>query len=422
VLTLLAASRLLLGARRERGTRTGLGGVIARAPLGPTAANGIRFAIEPGRGRTSVPVRTTLVASVVAVLTVVAALTFAAGLDRLLHTPRLFGVTWQLEAEGGGETPAEVRDDVRAIDAVLADERAVRGWSRLAASRVELEGRNVPAVAFTPVEGRVTPTVASGRLPRSADEVALGKRTLDRLGVEVGDRVDARFRDEGRELAVVGRVVLPGLGNYPGGDKTAPGDGAMLTPAGLRSLSPPFDFSRSVIRLDRDADASIVRRRVADRLGRGIEEFRVVGVQRPADVVDLERIRSTPVILAGMLALLGAATVTHALVTTIRRRRRELAMLKTLGFTRGQVSASIAWQASTIAAISVVIGVPLGVAVGRLVWSVLARSIGVVPEPAFAWLAVILALPVLLAGANLVAAGPAWVAGRTRPAAVLRTE
>ena len=162
--------------------------------------------------------------------------------------------------------------------------------------------------------------------------------------------------------------------------------------------------------------------RVRRSLGGGTEEFRVVGVQRPADVVDLERVRTTPVVLAGLLALLGAATVAHALVTTIRRRRRELAMLKTLGFTRRQVSASIAWQASTIAVVAVVVGVPLGVAVGRTLWAVLARSIGVVAEPSVAWLAVALALPVLVLGANAVAAVPAWVAGRTRPATVLRSE
>ena len=193
-------------------------------------------------------------------------------------------------------------------------------------------------------------------------------------------------------------------------------------PDGLRDLAPSFGRSLTVVRLDPGADPDAVAARVRRSLGGGAEEFRVVGVQRPADVVDLERVRTTPVVLAGLLALLGAATVAHALVTTIRRRRRELAMLKTLGFTRRQVSASIAWQASTIAVVAVIVGVPLGVAVGRTLWSVLARSIGVVAEPSVAWLAVALALPVLVLGANAVAAVPAWVAGRTRPAAVLRAE
>ena len=108
LLALVAARRLVLGTDRERAPGPPSRALVARVPFGPSATNGIRFAVEPGRGRTAVPVRTTLVAATVAVLTVVAALTFAAGLDRLLETPRLFGVTWQLEVDGGGETHAEV--------------------------------------------------------------------------------------------------------------------------------------------------------------------------------------------------------------------------------------------------------------------------------------------------------------------------
>jgi predicted lysophospholipase L1 biosynthesis ABC-type transport system permease subunit len=97
-------------------------------------------------------------------------------------------------------------------------------------------------------------------------------------------------------------------------------------------------------------------------------------------------------------------------------------MLKTLGFTRRQVSGAIAWQASTIAVVAVVVGVPIGVAAGRWAWTLLAGSVGFLSEPAVAWLAVALALPILVIGANLVAAVPAWLAARTRPAAVLRSE
>jgi predicted lysophospholipase L1 biosynthesis ABC-type transport system permease subunit len=232
----------------------------------------------------------------------------------------------------------------------------------------------------------------------------------------------AASRNENRELTVVGRVVLPGLGNYPGGDKTSPGDGALVTAGALRALAPAFTFSRNVVRLENGADVTAVREQVSEHIGAGPDDFRVRGVQRPADIVDLDRVRSTPLILAAMLGLLGAATIAHALVTTIRRRRRDLAMLKTLGFTRRQVSSAIAWQASTIAVLAVVIGVPLGVALGRAAWSLLATSIGVLSEPAVAWLAVALALPILLVGANIVAAVPAWLAGRTKPAAVLRSE
>ncbi len=104
LMALLAARRLLVPGGIERGERgTALTRLVTRIGLRPSAASGIRFAMEPGRRRTAVHARTTLVTSAVAVGMVLAALTFAAGLDRLVETPRLFGVTWQLEAEGGGE-------------------------------------------------------------------------------------------------------------------------------------------------------------------------------------------------------------------------------------------------------------------------------------------------------------------------------
>ena len=47
--------------------------------------------------------------------------------------------------------------------------------------------------------------------------------------------------------------------------------------------------------------------------------------------------RGTVVVLAGLLALLSAATLIHILLTAVRRRARDLAILRTLGFVGSQV-------------------------------------------------------------------------------------
>ncbi len=148
----------------------------------------------------------------------------------------------------------------------------------------------------------------------------------------------------------------------------------------------------------------------------------MTGLQRPSDIVSYERVRTTPLVLAGVLALLAIATVTHALVTAVRRRRRDLALLKTLGFTRRQVMGSVAWQASTFAFLALVIGVPVGVIVGRWAWTALADDLGTVAEPIVPVLAVVLAVPVVLLIANAVAYVPGRIAARLRPATVLRSE
>jgi ABC-type lipoprotein release transport system permease subunit len=116
------------------------------------------------------------------------------------------------------------------------------------------------------------------------------------------------------------------------------------------------------------------------------------------------------------------ATVTHALVASVRRRRRDFAILKTLGFARRQVSATVVWQASTMLLIALAVGLPLGVAAGRWAWTVVAEQLGTVAEPVTPLGLVLLTIPAGLLLANLVAALPARVASRLKPATVLRSE
>jgi len=97
-------------------------------------------------------------------------------------------------------------------------------------------------------------------------------------------------------------------------------------------------------------------------------------------------------------------------------------VLKTLGFVRRQVSAAVAWQATTFIVLALVVGLPVGVAAGRWLWQLFAAQLGVPTDPRAPFLAILLAIPVALAVANLLAAGPGLVAGRLKPAPVLRTE
>ena len=56
-------------------------------------------------------------------------------------------------------------------------------------------------------------------------------------------------------------------------------------------------------------------------------------------------------------------------------------MLKVIGFTRRQVAAMVAWQATVAAIIGIAAGVPLGIALGRWLWTLFARQIYAAPEP-----------------------------------------
>src|SRR5205085_2369409 len=112
-----------------------------------------------------------------------------------------------------------------------------------------------------------------------------------------------------------------------------------------------------------------------------VNECSVSTTSRPTDILNYARVRSTPVALAAVLALLAIGVITNILVSSIRRRRGDLAILKTLGFTRHQIAAAVAWQATTLVALALVIGLPLGAALGRAVWASFATNLGVPRNP-----------------------------------------
>lgn len=142
----------------------------------------------------------------------------------------------------------------------------------------------------------------------------------------------------------------------------------------------------------------------------------------PLELVNFGRAVNFPLLFGFLLSVFGAAAMIHLLLVSVARRQAEAALLKVLGFLRVQVAAVVAGQATAVALTGIVIGVPLGIAAGRVAWRVFAINLGVVPAsvvPA----AVLAGLAcAVLVTANLLAAVPARRAARSRPARLLRAE
>jgi ABC-type lipoprotein release transport system permease subunit len=112
----------------------------------------------------------------------------------------------------------------------------------------------------------------------------------------------------------------------------------------------------------------------------------------------------------------------HGLVTSVRRRRRDLAILKTLGMRRRDVSWVVAWQASTVALLALVIGVPIGILAGNVAWSAFSDQLGTVTETAVSLAALLVLVPAVVLVVNLAAAIPGRMAAGTPAALTLRSE
>jgi hypothetical protein len=385
---------------------------LAGAGGPPSAVLGARLAFESGSGGTAVPARTATIGAVVAVLAVAAAITFGASLDRLTTTPALQGWTWDVMV-GDPRGPLDGPDQI--ARRLTADPR-VAGVSSLATppdQSVRIDGVKQVALGLDQLQGAVSPPTLQGRQARSADEVALGPATLQSIGRRIGDVVEVAAGDRRRRMRIVGTTLLQSrLHN----DLTID-TGALLTSDGLRALRPDTGPSLFLVEYAHGVDTDRAFLALQRDFGRI-----VVRPMSDEEVENLARVGGLPYLLAGLLAVLGVGTVGHMLVTSVRHRRRDLAVLKTLGFVRGQVRATVAWQATDLALLALVVGLPLGIAAGRWAWLLVNRDLHSLAGPVTPTIALLVAVPATLLVANLVAALPARAAAATRPAVVLRSE
>jgi predicted lysophospholipase L1 biosynthesis ABC-type transport system permease subunit len=271
----------------------------------------------------------------------------------------------------------------------------------------------------------VEPPTTGGHPIAGPGQIELGNATLRQLGKHIGDRVRVGPGKTARELTITGTVTLPSFGLILA-DHVSLGRGAMLPEHTLLAIgSPSFPADLSSVAIDMAPGSPADARRLVgwiisadpDHSPGGMYPL---GPERGAAILNTAQMGSQPL----TLALAGAAVLALALtvLASVRQRRRQLAVLKTLGLRRRQPRAIVAWQASTILVIAALAGVPAGVAAGRWAWASFASSVGFVPVTVVPLFTLFLGSLALLATGNLLALIPAAVAARTPPAAALRTE
>jgi hypothetical protein len=395
--------------------RSAVAAATARAGLPVPVVVGARFALEPGRGPAAVPVRSALVGAVTGVLGVLAALTFSAGVTDAAGTPARFGQTFALEAylgENGADwsPPAPVlaaaaRDpDVTAVD----DARIAVADSR---------DTSITMYTYQAASGGAAPVVLrSGRMPLSAGEVVLAPTTAQQLHASVGSTVPLRGTRSGT-------ATVSGIGFVPEGSHNSYDAGGWLTRAGYDRLFDGFKYHRGLIAIRPGIDAGAVLARLTRSVTAATgAPAPLDAIAPPTQVAAIRNVRRLPAALGIFLGVLAVGAVGHALATAVRRRRVEVAVLQALGMTRWQSRGLVVTQASVLALAGLAFGVPLGVALGRLLWRVVAdyTPLQYVP-PAAVW-ALLLVGPLALLLANLLAAWPGHQAARLRIGHVLRAE
>ena len=332
--------------------------------------------------------------------------------------------------------------------AALEHDRYVASWSGYHNLSVQIDGLTVP-VLLGGNDATVAPPVLSGHAVDHNNQIVLGAVTLSLLHKHLGDTVVFSFGSPNTaplylppaKLVIVGTATLPAIGGASTfADHPSMGTGALLSdqisPAFVHAIQNPDPNLRGpglvFVRLhsgvssaaglaDMSRIANLANKVFAADPNATGDSVEVLGVQHPAEIANYQSTGATPVILAAGLAIGAIVALALTFIASVRRQRRDLALLKTLGFTSRQLATTIASQASVIAVIAAVVGVPVGIAVGRQLWILFARNINAVPASTVpASLILVAAGAVILA--NLVAAAPARMAARTPVALVLRTE
>ena len=430
------AGREQAAERRPAAARAAL---MARLPA--PGVEGMRLALEPGRGHTAVPVRSVIAGAVLAIAVVTATLTFGASLNTLISHPALYG--WNFDyafysVQGWGTVPAKWADPL------LARDRLVAATTGVYFVTVQVDGQTVPAMV-APTRPAVAPQVLSGHGLDGSRQIVLGPATLAQLNKRVGDSVTVASGALHVQLRIAGTATMPTIGGvlsvhpsmstgalfstavlpaheYDEFGALASGPNAILVrlrpgtaqAAGQRSLQAISQKLKQVLNSPQVL-ASSGGSSVADTVD-------LLPAQRPAEIVNYRSMGAMPAILAGGLAAGAVAALGLTLVASVRRRCRDFALLKTLGFTRRQLAAAIAWQSTVIAAIGLAIGIPLGIAAGRWLWLLFAGQLSAVPDPVIPVASIAAVAAAALALANLIAAIPGWAAARTRAALALRSE
>lgn len=389
--------------------------VAALLGLGPSATMGTRFALERGIGTQRLPIVPALLGAVAAVLLATAATVITASLQHAQTDPATYGVTWDFEVNTDADP-----EQTAARSLIDGDDRIESATfvmvGQLEVTAADGSARTSTVIGVRELTGRFDYTVLDGQPPASANEVAFSTEAMSRFDAAVGDTVTLSGPAGSRDVEIAGRI---GFANADG--STADGilaDLAVLLDLGGTERVPEVNLQPSLLVTAADPSHIADVRELFDAAGAPTDT-----AVRPTELGLLDEVRLVPTYIAAFVTALGGLATFHTLVVTSRRRRGELMVLRALGCRPQDAARVIRWQALVLALVAVAVGIPLGMILGRAVWTEVATDRELVVWIDVPWSTIVSIAGAALVGAVVVLASlPVRDLGRRRPADDLRTE
>ena len=286
----------------------------------------------------------------------------SAGVDLTVRAASAFGE--DASAQTPRDTvPASLLDDVRRVPGVDAAEPTVGGYAQF----VDEDGKAVtttgaPTLGFNWTRPELSPLrLRTGRAPERAGEVVVDAVTAKGHRFELGDRVKVLFRGPAEEFTVVG------IAGFGAADNLA---GATLAIFDLDTAQRVFAKVGRYDTIEVKAADGVSTLELRDRLAAAVPPgTEVVTSDQVAD----ESARAVQqalgffgtalLVFAGISLFVGGFIILNTFSILVAQRTRELALLRALGASRGQVMLSVVAEAFIVGLVASVVGLGLGVLV-----------------------------------------------------------
>ncbi|MFI7126539.1 ABC transporter permease [Nonomuraea sp. NPDC050153] len=316
--------------------------------------------------------------------------------------------------------PERVLEQVRALDGVTE----AQGLIRAAAPVLGKDGKavgNAPTTALSVIRGPLDRTdIVSGTGPGTDDQAAvLDKNTAKAQGFTVGDTITVLDAKERRHQFKLVGLLDPGVDqelSYTGAVGFTSATAQRMTGAqGYREI----DVAGTAPGLEQAVAAAVGGAYVVKTGGELADDLaRAAGVET--------RMFTLGLLMFGVVAMMVAALVIYNTFNIlVAQRTREMALLRCIGATRGQVFGSIVLESAVVGLIASALGLVIGYGLASLTLTLLATFDAPMPtdaavalSPATIGIGLAVGLAVTLGAALL----PARSATRVAPIAALRSQ
>lgn len=285
-------------------------------------------------------------------------------IDVVVMPKPAFGQTF---SNGDQTIPRSLLATVRGVDGVKIADPGYQAMSTVVVNGKAVKTGGAPTLVFSDASAQLSSvTYYQGEPPQKKGEVAINRGGAEKTGVGIGDTIGLATQNGLRQGRITGLLDFGSQGSSLGG--------TIMVVASPQDMIKWFDFGDKVSYIQVKAEgvkpAELVQRirSAVDDPRYLVQTGQVSAAQQTKEVGDALGSVLAPALLAfgGIAVLVGAFIIFNTFSITVAQRRREFALLRTLGATRSQVLSTVVVEAAVIGVGASVIGLfaGLGVAMG----------------------------------------------------------